>query len=68
MVDSNYIKKLLGRICDTFEHIGFLVDEESSTAPVKRGLGFMKLSMSEQPRFDSSASMYGGGSYGGGLY
>ena len=67
VLDKDYIKKLLGRIGDTFEHIGFLVDEESSTSGSNRRSGFMKLNMSEQPRFDSSSS-YGGSSYGGGLY
>ena len=69
-LDKEYVKKLLIRICDTFEHLGFLIDEEGMISPSGRGAHrFLKLGVQGSGQYNSygSGSLYGGGgSYAGG--
>lgn len=62
-LNKEHVKRLLIRICDTFEHLGFLIDEKVATTTVKKGyIKFLKPGLQDQQRFDSSSSMFGGSS------
>lgn len=57
-LDKEHMKRLMGNICTTFEHIGVLVDEISAADKNKK-----KLPMTADGSLTRGG--YGGGSYGG---
>ena len=67
-LDKEYVKKLLIRICDTFEHLGFLIDEYVASRGQQRGyLKFLKFGLQDQKGFDSMNPMYGASPMFGGV-
>ena len=63
------MKKLLIRIGDTFEHLGFLIDERVATMYPRKGyLHLYKLGRQERSQMDPTMSMLGGNSlFGSGV-